>query len=922
MKLLPQLSFIPIKGCNDTFSCFNNSLFLKYPIKFLSASGIDLGKKPNRSISARAGLIAMLLFIQIGSIAHGQTQVFLDNFNRPILTSGAPASYTLTVSAGDGGASINSSAYLDLTNDISTAANADGVVYISGATQNFSGNYSQTLHSNVSPIEWTFNFRYSRTSNPSGLAAGNYGTAIILAASNDVFAGSGAGNGYAIVYGSSGTQDPIRLVKFAGGIPGTITTIISSGINDISAVNNYVSVRVVYEPTGDNWSLFVRDDGSLGWIDPSIGVTNQKSVTTSDNTFTAIPLTHFGFYWAFASAAAQTSQFDNFGVSLTSSTTPTITVNNFQLPSFGTIAVGSVSGVQSFTISGINLTAEIVITSPSGFEIRTGANSFSSTPITLIQTNGIVGATIINTRFCPSNSSSYSGNITCSSTGAAIKNIAVSGAGASAGLEVFITSDPFSPDNEHSVFYPHAGIGTGTVYSPDDWTYNSPTVTFYAVPSGSQSLGASEFEINWDAAKASLSVTNGNMFDFFALQNISSGKLRIDAGASSSLNVSPGPGKYLAQLNFTVLQPGFNEITITGADFRYFDGDTQQNLQATTHSGLIKFYLGDFASPHNLTTSGDGKINFDDLVQFALAYFSESDGTPDGYKSKFDIGPTNSTGSYFTMPNPDGRIQFEDLAIFSIGYGKTAALQLPKEHARTVVFGTHALSKNADGLFVVPLTIAGSEQNVRALSLALTYPSTSLEYIGFEKVGEMNHEYCFMAAQAVSNTVTLDAAVIGTEHDGLSTEGVFAYVYFKQRAPSKNYDVIIQSAKVRDRYNHDLQTIICLNEIPVSDIPTAFVLSQNYPNPFNPSTVIEYQLPATETQFLVSLKVYDLLGHELMTLVNKQQAGGRYEVEWNGRNTWDQPVSSGMYFYQFRAVDLSALPHNDFVCVKKMVLMK
>jgi len=50
----------------------------------------------------------------------------------------------------------------------------------------------------------------------------------------------------------------------------------------------------------------------------------------------------------------------------------------------------------------------------------------------------------------------------------------------------------------------------------------------------------------------------------------------------------------------------------------------------------------------------------------------------------------------------------------------------------------------------------------------------------------MNHEYCFMAAKAKSNTVTLDAAVIGTEHDGLSKEGIIAYVSFKQHAISKN----------------------------------------------------------------------------------------------------------------------------------------
>jgi len=110
------------------------------------------------------------------------------------------------------------------------------------------------------------------------------------------------------------TPDPIRLVKFSGGLTGTITTIISSGNNDISAANNYVSVRVKYEPTADNWSMYIRDDGGSSWADPSAGVSNQKGSTISDNTYTSISLTHFGFYWAYATAAVQSSQFDNFGV--------------------------------------------------------------------------------------------------------------------------------------------------------------------------------------------------------------------------------------------------------------------------------------------------------------------------------------------------------------------------------------------------------------------------------------------------------------------------------------------------------------------------------------------------------------------------------------------------------------------------------
>ena len=282
--------------------------------------------------------------------------------------------------------------------------------------------------------------------------------------------------------------------------------------------------------------------------------------------------------------------------------------------------------------------------------MRTGTNPFSTNPIALPHTSGAVEETIIDVRFRPITAGSFSGNITCTSTGAASKIIAVSGVGGSAALELFITSDSSHADEDHAVLYPHVGMGEGTVYAADDWTYNSPALTFYVVPAGSQSIGASEFEINWDAAKANLRATKGNMFEFFATQDISAGKMRVTAGASSNLNESPSPGKYLAQLNFTIIRPGFNEITISGTDFRFFDGDEQQSVQVTADSGMIKFYLGDFTSPVHITTQGDGRINFEDLVQFALAYFGESDGEPAGYKAKFDIGPTNSFARYIYCP--------------------------------------------------------------------------------------------------------------------------------------------------------------------------------------------------------------------------------------------------------------------------------
>ncbi|MDD8016917.1 MAG: T9SS type A sorting domain-containing protein [Bacteroidota bacterium] len=89
-------------------------------------------------------------------------------------------------------------------------------------------------------------------------------------------------------------------------------------------------------------------------------------------------------------------------------------------------------------------------------------------------------------------------------------------------------------------------------------------------------------------------------------------------------------------------------------------------------------------------------------------------------------------------------------------------------------------------------------------------------------------------------------------------------------------------------------------------IPESFALSQNYPNPFNPTTVISYQLPVNS---FVTLKVYDLLGRGVATLVNEKKSAGNYSVQWNAK-----VLSSGIYFYRMQT--------ESFSDVKKMILMK
>ena len=91
-----------------------------------------------------------------------------------------------------------------------------------------------------------------------------------------------------------------------------------------------------------------------------------------------------------------------------------------------------------------------------------------------------------------------------------------------------------------------------------------------------------------------------------------------------------------------------------------------------------------------------------------------------------------------------------------------------------------------------------------------------------------------------------------------------------------------------------------------SNIPYAFTLEQNYPNPFNPSTIIKYSIPS---ESFTTLKVYDVLGNEVATLVNSEKPAGNYEVEFNAKG-----LSSGIYFYKLKS--------SGSVLVRKMMVVK
>ncbi|HRB00763.1 MAG TPA: T9SS type A sorting domain-containing protein [Ignavibacteria bacterium] len=127
------------------------------------------------------------------------------------------------------------------------------------------------------------------------------------------------------------------------------------------------------------------------------------------------------------------------------------------------------------------------------------------------------------------------------------------------------------------------------------------------------------------------------------------------------------------------------------------------------------------------------------------------------------------------------------------------------------------------------------------------------------------------------------------------------YSYTDKNLTSGNYSYRLKQID----FNGNFEYFNLSNEVIVG-IPVKYDLSQNYPNPFNPSTKINYTLP---TEGLVSIKIFDMSGKEVMSLVNEVKTAGYYSVNFNASN-----LSSGIYFYSLSAA--------DFTDTKKMMLVK
>jgi len=216
------------------------------------------------------------------------------------------------------------------------------------------------------------------------------------------------------------------------------------------------------------------------------------------------------------------------------------------------------------------------------------------------------------------------------------------------------------------------------------------------------------------------------------------------------------------------------------------------------------------------------------------------------------------------------------------------------------------IQKQKNGNFTIPVVIADVSDLV-AIGLSCQYDQHQLQFIAAELTSTSAMSPMIFSKDN-NGTIRLG---IATAHS-IKENSVTINLHFK---PNNSIEQIkpgsfsIQELSVNGNTFQVNSGPIETEFEPV--LPEQYDLSQNYPNPFNSETLVKYQLPKSE---FLTIKIYNLLGQKIRTLVAEDKEAGYYQIIWNGRDDWNQQVGSGEYLCQMRS--------GDFIAVRKVVLIR
>jgi parallel beta-helix repeat protein len=359
----------------------------------------------------------------------------------------------------------------------------------------------------------------------------------------------------------------------------------------------------------------------------------------------------------------------------------------------------------------------------------------------------------------------------------------------------------------------------------------------------------------------------------------------------------------------------FADNTMTGRNIYYYQAfcyDEARNYGPavfTARDLATNYWLGDVADGWS-GWGYDGLIDDGDILQLSGVYWQ---GSPSGNAAECDVGPTvHPDWHRLGLPLPDDMVEFEDAMIFAMNYGVVAPRVVPflpePYDPAPLALALGAGEVRSDDV-VVALRLEGNSSEVKGLSASLSYDPNELEFVSarlsddmVSPLGEM-----FFMHRADGTGVELDAVVLGT---GVTIGGSGDVAVLTFHALSENYTLEVESARLRDVDNTELEAK--LGEFASGEeLPLVFRLVGNTPNPFNPVTKIAYHVPHESD---VTIRVYDVAGRVVTTLVDGVVEPGRHQAVWNGLNDQGETVSSGVYFCTMEAPDF----HDN----RKMTLLK
>ncbi len=371
------------------------------------------------------------------------------------------------------------------------------------------------------------------------------------------------------------------------------------------------------------------------------------------------------------------------------------------------------------------------------------------------------------------------------------------------------------------------------------------------------------------------------------------GKFRLFKVPTGEWDLVVRYNRYLAKLQPVSIYPGLDTLFVSFG--KLLGGDAVGYVDSTGA-----------AWPNNV-------INSSDITRISDAYLDTADST------RWDDGVYNYKWADI---NEDGIVKVEDLTMATANYtgsdNKGAQPVYQKPVVQHVASNMNALvefmgvpSKVQAGQRFTIQVVARNAEDVKGYFLNLSYDPSALTFEGIVKGGFLEDQtYSFPSVG--TGTVAFTNTVYGTA--AFAGDGILAEISFTANRDGEFLaDMVDITEATFVNSNFTGESVIKDNSTgtDTNAAPALFSLKQNFPNPFNPSTMIGFSVP---TSGLVTVKVYDILGRSVKTLVNANMTSGNYSVVWDATDDNGKRVSTGVYLYKITA--------GSFSATKRMLLMK